>query len=322
MGKTRELSTFMEGFRLYCLAEGKRSTTIRWYMGKLAIFERYLLRNGFPTDVTAITVNHLRAFLAHLRDEVAADENNPHKPTRDVGLSPLTIQGHGRTLKAFFSWLTREGYLGENPTERLKIPKAPKVIVETLTEAQIHKFLSVIDSKSGEGFRDYCIALVLLDTGIRLSELVHLTLMNLNLEQACFKVMGKGAKERIVPIGANVQKALWKYIHQHRPEPIHPNVTNLFLRRDGQALKPDGAYRMVRKYGEKAGLKGVRCSPHTFRHTFAKNFLLNGGDVFTLQKILGHSSLEVVKMYVQLASEDVQIQHRRHSPVDRMKLRL
>ena len=103
MGKTKELSTFMEGFRLYCLAEGKRTTTIRWYIGKLAVFERYLLGNDFPTDVTAITVNHLRAFLAYLREEVAADENNPHKPTRNAGLSPLTIQGYARTLKAFFS---------------------------------------------------------------------------------------------------------------------------------------------------------------------------------------------------------------------------
>jgi len=321
MGRTRELKTLIGGFRLYCLAEGKQSTTIRWYMGKLAIFERYLLDHDFPIDVTEITINHLRAFLAYLRDEVAADENNPQKPARDANLSPLTIQGYARTLKAFFSWLTREGYIAENPAERLKIPKAPKIIVETLTEAQIHKFLAAIDHKSSQGFRDYCIALVLLDTGIRLSELVNLTLSDLYLDQAYFKVMGKGAKERIVPIGAKVRKALWKYIHQHRPEPIHPNVTNLFLTRDGQALKPDGVYRMIRKYGEKASLKGVRCSPHTFRHTFSKNFLLNGGDVFTLQKILGHSSLEVVKMYVQLASEDVQIQHRRHSPVDRMKLK-
>ena len=75
MGKTRELNTLMDGFRLYCLAEGKRSTTIRWYIGKLTIFERYLLSNDSPTDVTEITVNHLRAFLAYLRDEVAADDH-------------------------------------------------------------------------------------------------------------------------------------------------------------------------------------------------------------------------------------------------------
>ena len=320
MGKTRELRTFVDGFRLYCSAEGKRSTTIRWYVCKLGIFERYLLDNDHPTDVTEITITHLRAFLVHLRDEVTADEHNPQKPARDAGLSPLTIQGYARTLKAFFSWLTREGYLAENPAERLKIPKAPKVIVETLTESQVRKFLAVINRKSGEGFRNYCIALVLLDTGIRLSELANLMLSDVHLDQAYFKVMGKGAKERVVPIGANVQKASWKYIHQRRPEPIHPNITNLFLTRDGRALKGDGVYRMVRKYGGRAELKGVRCSPHTFRHTFAKNFLLNGGDVFTLQKILGHSSLEVVRMYVELASEDVQIQHRRHSPVDRMRL--
>lgn len=95
-------------------------------MGKLAIFERYLLGNDFPTDVTAITVNHLRAFLAYLREEVAADENNPHKPTRDAALSPLTIQGYARTLKAFFSWLTREGYLGRTPQNVSRYPRHPR----------------------------------------------------------------------------------------------------------------------------------------------------------------------------------------------------
>ena len=79
---------------------------------------------------------------------------------------------------------------------------------------------------------------------------------------------------------------------------------------------------MIRDCGERAGIAGVRCSPHTFRHTFAKSFLLNGGDLFTLQKILGHSSLEVVRMYVNLASDDVQVQHRRYSPVDMMRLRV
>lgn len=90
---------------------------------------------------------------------------------------------------------------------------------------------------------------------------------------------------------------------------------------EGRGISSNTVYWSLRTYGEKAGLQSVRYSPHTFRHTFAKNFLLNGGDVFTLQKILGHSSLAVVRMYVDLASEDVQIQHRRYSPVDWMKQR-
>jgi len=161
--------------------------------------------------------------------------------------------------------------------------------------------------------------LVCVGTGIRLSELARLQVNDVDLERGYFKVFGKGARERYVPFGAKVQKVLWKYLHQFRPEPGHPNVGNLFLQSSGRELSRDQIYRLVRRYGEKAGITGVRCSPHTFRHTFAKSFLMNGGDLFTLQKILGHSSLAVVRMYVQLTPDDIRVQHRQHSPVDCLK---
>ncbi len=320
MTKITGLSTLVEGFRLYCMAEGKQPTTIRWYMHKLDIFQHYLKGQDIPTNASQLSTTHLRQFLVHLQTEVKADQQNPYKPARNEGLSAQTIQGYARTLKAFFSWATMEGYLAHNPTQLLKIPKAPKTIIQTFSDDQIHRLLKVIDQRSAVGFRDYCIILVFLDTGIRLSELVALELPDVHLGQAYFKVLGKGAKERIVPIGAHVQKALWKYIHQYRPEPFHPNVQNVFLTRVGRALSASSVYDRVSGYGKKTGLKGVRCSPHTFRHTFAKNFLLNGGDIFSLQKILGHSSLEVVRMYVNLASDDVQVQHRKASPVDWLRL--
>jgi len=166
MARTTELPTLLEGFRLSCLAEGKRPTTICWYMGKLKIFLRYLQVQTLPTDAAELTTTHLRAFLVHPRENVKADENNPMKPARKRSLSPKTIQGYARTLKAFTSWLAREGYITNNPAKLLKIPSAPQVIVETLTDSQIKRLLSVIDCKSPKGFRDYCIILVLLDTGV------------------------------------------------------------------------------------------------------------------------------------------------------------
>jgi integrase/recombinase XerD len=315
------LDKLIEGYHLYCQAEGKSQHTIRWYMGKLAVFLEYLNDHGHVNadDMDAHTI---RAFVVHLQQSVKADELNPCKPTRSQSLSPKTIQGYVRTIKAFFSWAHREGFVKDNPAARVKVPKAPATVVPTFTESQVRQFLSVIDRRKPIGFRDYCITLTFLDTGIRLSELVGLELPAVNLEEGHFRVLGKGSKERIVPIGASLQKALWKYINRYRPEPVHPTVTGLFLTRDGRALAARTVYCRIREYGEKARLVGVRCSPHTFRHTFAKSFLLNGGDVFTLQKILGHTSLAVVRMYVQLASEDVQVQHRRYSPVDWMKLRI
>ena len=131
MTATTDLPTLMSGFRLYCLAEGKLATTTRWYLSNLKIFLQYLQEHKLPTDVTQLTITHLRAFLVHLRENVRTGENNPRKPTEDRNLSPRTIQVYARALKAFFSWLVREGYTANNPARLLSIPKAPKVIVET-----------------------------------------------------------------------------------------------------------------------------------------------------------------------------------------------
>lgn len=188
-----------------------------------------------PT-VSSLTTTHQRAFLAHLRENLKADENNPMKPAQAKGLSPKTIQGYARTLKAFFSWLAREGYVSQDPGKLLKIPKAPHIMVETLSDAQIKRLFSVIGRKSEKGFRDYCILLVLLDTGVRLLELVNLQVRDLDLERGFFKVMGKGARERLVPFGARVQTALWKYMHRFRSEPFLPNIGNLFLKSSGMRL--------------------------------------------------------------------------------------
>jgi len=320
MRQITDLDELIEGFHLYCVAEGKRPKTISWYLPKLQYLRDYLRRNDMPTNPTLITTNHLRAFLVHLSTEVTKGQNHPLKPITNKPISPFTVAAYARTVKAFFSWAEREGYLEQNPTRLLKVPKVPYKVVQTLTEDQIRRLLAAIDLTRPNGFRDRCMVLLFLDTGMRVSGLAHLETSKVDLQRGELRVMGKGSKERIVPIGAMVQRALWKYIHGHRPIPTHENVRNLFISQQGYGLTPDRIYRLIANYGRRAGLKGVRCSPHTMRHTMAKNFLLNGGDLFSLQKILGHSSLDVVRLYVNLASEDVRIQHRKHSPVDRMRL--
>jgi len=317
-----ELDKLVEGYRLYCQAEGKSRHTIRWYMGKLAVFSDYLRSHTGTINSEALSTETIRGFITYLQQSVRADELNPKKPTREASLSGQTIQGYVRVIKAFFSWAARENLIDENPTRRVKVPKAPKTIVATFSESQVKQLLAAIDRTHPTGFRDYCIMLTLLDTGIRLSELVGLEIPALDLQEGHVRVMGKGSKERIVPLGASLQKALWKYMTRYRPAPLHPNQKAVFLTREGHALSASTVYHLIQDYGKNVGLQGVRCSPHTFRHTFSKNFLLNGGDVFSLQKILGHSSLAVVRMYVELASQDVQVQHRKYSPVDCMKLKV
>jgi len=322
MGKVLKLGEMIEGYRLFFRAEGRSRKSIRWYMHKLHIFEKFLQSQGFPLEGQRIITEHLREFLVYLRESVRADELNPHKPAADRPLSPHTIRGYAQVLKAFFSWATQEGLIEKNPAKRLASPKVPQTVVPTFSEAQVRGFLSAVNRKSPIGFRDHCIILTLLDTGIRLSELISLQVDHLDLDEGHFRVRGKGNKERVVPMGVSLQKCLWKYLHRYRPEPRNPAVGNLFLTREGHRMAANTVYHLVRRYGRLAGITGVRCSPHTFRHTFAKNYLLNGGDLFSLQKILGHSSLVVVRMYVNLASKDIRAQHRRCSPVDKLRLRL
>jgi len=124
--------------------------------------------------------------------------------------------------------------------------------------------------------------------------------------------------ERLIPIGKQVQRLMWRYINRCRAEPTMANSSFLFLTRDGRPMTKDRVEKIMNYYGKKAELKGVRCSPHTLRHTAAVKFLRNRGDVFSLQRIIGHSTLDVLRIYVNMAQADIQEAHRRHSPADNM----
>ena len=234
-------------------------------------------------------------------------------------LSQATVQGYVRTLKSFFSWATREEYLAANPMTKIPVPKATTKVTNTFSQEQIAMLIAVYQGSNGSGCRNLTILLLLLDSGIRVSELVGIHLSDIGLAEGTIKItLAKGNKERLVPIGSLVQRTLWKYINHYRPRPLTDKVTRLFLSEEGLPLTRSGIQQMLRRSGKRAGIIGVRCSPHTFRHTFAKNYLLNGGDIFSLQKILGHSSLASVRLYLNLFSSDVKKQHQRFSPVDNM----
>ncbi len=159
--------------------------------------------------------------------------------------------------------------------------------------------------------------LMLLDTGMILGELIGLKKNDVDLRNKTLKVFGKGAKERRLPIGKRLLAALWKY-QLYRPQPATGSIDNFFLTRDGWPLTKNRVETVIKNLGRKAGLQGVRCSPHTFRHTFCIQFLRNGANLFSLQQMTGHSSLEVLRGYVALAESDLKIVHQRFSPADNL----
>lgn len=240
-------------------------------------------------------------------------------PFTNSKLAPISIQDYIRALRAFFSWLYKEGYTIENRLAKLKPPKAPNKVVEILTQEEIAQVLGSISPNTSTGARDYAILLLLLDTGLRCSELINFELKDINIESGYLKVMGKGSKERIVPFGATVQKALLRYLLHFRPEPFNLSIQNFFLTLEGKPLTYEGVRMIFRRIASKSGV--TRLHPHLCRHTFATNYLINGGDVFSLQQILRRTTLDMVRHYVTLASAHVTIQHRKFSPMDRMSLR-
>ena len=310
------LHVLIPEYVLTCRVEGKSPKTIAWYEQKLVYLRHFLQERGFPTDLHLIQTQHLRAFLHHLQTDVKADANNPYKPTRDEPLSAHTVHGYARTLKAFFSWAMQEGIVDKNPMAPVKLPKLPDKVMRTLSKEEVRRLLSVPDGQTVAAVRNRTIFTLLFDTGIRAAELTGLRLADLYLGEGYLKVFGKGSKERIVPIGYQCQRALLKYIRRFRPEPALPSIGQVFLTQDGRPLQVNWLYKIVSRACKKAGINGRRLGPHTLRHTFARNFLMNGGDLLTLQRILGHSSLDMVRRYVSLDTDDLVSRQRRFSPMD------
>jgi len=314
------LDALLQSYQLQAASEAKSAKTIGIYTTAVTILRKFLEQNGLPSDVTQIGVQEFRRFILHLQG-AQAYKAHPFTPLQQKQLTGHTINCYLRAIRAFWGWLVSEDIIESNPFGKIKVPKPPKKVILPFTGEQIRNLLAVIDEHSPIGFRDRTIILTLLDTGLRVSELTGLKLNDANLNERSLRVRGKGGKERVVPIGATVQRAIARYINRCRPDPANQLAEYIFLTRAGEPLTANRVESIVEVYAKKGGIAGVRCSPHTFRHTFAISYLRNGGDVFLLQRILGHGTLDMVRNYVNLAQSDLQAAHLRCSPVDNMRLK-
>jgi site-specific recombinase XerD len=222
-------------------------------------------------------------------------------------------------LANFFGWVVREGFLKENPTAKIKVAKPKNKVIKPYTKEEITRMLAVCDKDYERnakflGSRNRAIVLVLLDAGVRLSELIGMKLEDVNTLNGNIRVMGKGSKERVVRIGKVAQKAVWRYL-MHCPD---NSTDELWLNEEGRPLSGDGIQCLVRRLKKRAGVKGSG-SVHRFRHTFALNFLRADKNVFNLQYLLGHSDLDMVRRYTAtLGMEDALKAHEKASPADMM----
>ncbi len=313
-----ELPQAIDYFVTAMTLEGKSPYTVLWHRKKLPGFAKFLQDSGRSLKVGDLTVEDARAFIKYLMERTTRYTDHVMRHEQDGGLAPSTIHGYARSLRTFASWLQREGYTDENIFEGLKPPKLPQILIQPLTEDEIRKLLLLIPQNTAEGVRNYAIVLTFLDTGIRLSELLNLKIGDIDFSLGQFKVFGKGAKERLVPMGYATRRAILRYRDTARPQPVNPNETRLFLSVAGTPISQESVEKLVQRLRRRADIP--RLHPHLFRHSFAVRYLINGGDVFTLQKILGHTTLEMTRRYVTLASGDVKEKHRLYSPIDNLGL--
>lgn len=281
-------------------------------LGKLAWF-----LNERQFDTCGIhELRHFLHYVTHGHKEPGGRWGNPRctTPTK-----PGTVKTYHRILRAFFNWLVAEGEIEQSPMERIPAPVDRPDEIQPFTREQLEKLLKAAD-RSKHPLRDEAILLLLMDTGMRAEELCSLTWDDVNLQEAYCRIRdGKGGKGRVAPLAPATKRALYKYLNEREYEPN----TALFLsdrgRDAGGGLTRHGLRFLIIRLGKAAKITNVRLSPHTFRHTFAVEFLRAGGQVFALQQMLGHTSLAMTNRYVALAQADIANQHRQFSLVSRLK---
>jgi integrase/recombinase XerC/integrase/recombinase XerD len=312
-----KLAELIDYYEVCNRAEGKSSKTISWYSANLRHFHCYLKSRHISDEIDSIDTRFLREYVLYLFKRNSY-QDHPYTLTKNTPLSTATIHGHVRTLRAFFSWLTKEEFIQQNPATGLKPPKLGHKVITILSHEEINAIISTLNPKQTSDVCNQAVIMMLLDTGLRIGEIIKLRMDDLHLDGGIVKVMGKGKKERFVPIGSNSQKLLQRYLFRYRPQQSNPQNDYVFLSTRGNLLTENSVKLMFARLARRSGVK--RLHAHLCRHTFATKFLINGGDVFLLQQILGHPTLEMVRHYVNLASNHIALQHRRFSPLDRLHL--
>ncbi len=241
----------------------------------------------------------LRGFVASLMDE---------------GLAASTVSRKISALRSYFGFLVAEGRLEADPTERLEAPRKGRSLPEVLTYGEVEEILAAVPVEHELAFRDRAMLEVLYGAGLRVSELVDLELRDLMPDEELIRVMGKGSKERIVPLGGRAADALGRYLRELRPRLDRGEGEGVvFLNHHGRPLTRMGAWKIVRRHVDRTDVDR-RVTPHTFRHSFATHLLEGGADLAAVQEMLGHADISTTQIYTHVDRAYLREVHRSHHP--------
>ncbi|MBI3960233.1 MAG: tyrosine-type recombinase/integrase [Chloroflexi bacterium] len=294
------LSLAISDFLLDRQARNQTPSTLRWYRRCVAMWRDYLLTQNV-TQIEDVTPAHVRRFIVHLSER---------------GHTPGGVVTLFTGVKAFLRWYGEEYTPANwNPLAKVKAPKRPQERLDPLSLSHFQAMVDACPRRTFNGDRDRALLMLLLDTGIRHQELTDLALGDVDANSGQVIVrMGKGRKGRAVFIGAKTRRALLAY-YRHRES--LDNDLALWVKRDGERLTKAGIRQVVRRAALRAGVDEP--GMHEFRRAFAVNSLRNGMDVATLQRLLGHSSLEVVNRYLALVEDDLRTASGKYGVVDNLK---
>lgn len=303
------IETALQHFLIDQELKGNSEKTKLFYKINVNYFMDFV---GRDKQVSELVKEDLSRYYLNLKSR-PKDINHPFKPKTDKGLTKVTMQTYLRAIKAFVSWCYSEEYLQDDISKKFKLPKATRKTIEILSDEEISSIMNVYNQRTEMGIRNLLIVGFMLDCGLRLNEVSQLEIENVHITQGVVKVLGKGDKERIVPFGLFMKKLLFRYVNTFRSLP-QVDTKRLIIDRNYMPISENGIKMVFHRLKKCTGID--RLYPHLLRHTFATTYLINGGDLFSLQQILGHTSLEMVRKYSHIASSYLINKHKLYSPLD------
>ncbi len=287
-----EFSDFM------LLEKGLSKNTLSAYRTDLEQFVIWLKQQSI-TDLLAVSRENIQVYLQYRFQQ----KFHPRSTSRFLSC-----------IRQFYRWLLREEKLKIDPTLNLDNPKIGKPLPKTLTERDVEALLEAPDLNTALGIRDRAMLEVLYASGLRVSELVNLTMTEVNLRQGVVRVIGKGNKERLVPLGENAAEWIIKYVEQARPDLLQGRSADaVFISQQSQKMTRQTFWHRIKHHAQIADIR-THLSPHTLRHAFATHLLNHGADLRVVQMLLGHSNVSTTTIYTHVAKERMQKLYQQHHP--------
>lgn len=302
-------------------AEGVRDRTIKDYMKMYGYFTDWLSENYKIEYVDELSPSIFRNYINYMKYDKRKYSGHKYidSEKQEIGLADTTININLRCLRSLFNYLFNEELIEVNPMEKIKLLRTDIDLTNSLTDDEVKAILREPDLRDFVGFRDFVAMNLLLDSGLRAQELLNLRIPDIDFKTRFITVQGdvsKSRRPRLVPISSHVTKLLLQLIDENN---LHFKTDRVFLSSYGEPLGQNHFNKRLKYYAEKAGVTGKKVTAHVYRHTWAKNMILNGCDPFTLQKIGGWSDIRTMRRYIQMDVEEMRRSHDDYSPVMKMR---